>query len=71
LPRVRAGYGLKDALGPLARADFEGAVAAAGKLNPPAVRGTSMLEIARAVLASNTEGRAPAGPATGARKDSH
>jgi hypothetical protein len=71
LPRVRSGYGLKDALGPLARADFEGAVAAAGKLNPPAVRGTSMLEIARTVLASKTEGRAPAGPATGAKKDSH
>jgi hypothetical protein len=30
LPRVRGGYGLRDALGPLARADFEAAVASTG-----------------------------------------
>lgn len=50
LPLIRNGYGLKDAVTSLARADFEGAVIITAKLNAPAVRGTSMLEIARTIL---------------------
>lgn len=49
-PRIRSGYGLKDALAPLARVDFEGSVMAVGKLQAPAVRGLCMLEIARGIL---------------------
>ena len=70
LPRVRGGYGLKDALGPLARSDYEATVATAGKLTSPAVRGTSMLEIAKTVLGSKSDRRAATRPA-GGNKDSH
>lgn len=55
LPRIRGGYGLKDAVTPLARADLEGSVMAAGKLSRPAVRGVCMLEIARAILTSRPD----------------
>jgi hypothetical protein len=50
LPRIRSGYGLRDALVPLVRADFEGAVYAASRLSAPAVRGTCMMEIAQIYL---------------------
>jgi hypothetical protein len=50
LPRIRTGFGVKDALTPLARADFEGTTMTAGKLSSPAVRGACMLEIARSIL---------------------
>jgi hypothetical protein len=55
VPRVRVGYGLKDALTPLARADFESSVLLAGKLSAPAVRGACMLEIAQSVLSPNAK----------------
>jgi len=70
LPRVRGGYGLKDALGPLARADFEATVAAAGKLTSPAARGTSMLEIAKTVLGSKGDEHVATRPTSG-KDDSH
>jgi hypothetical protein len=71
LPRVREGYGLKDALGPLARADFEASVTAANKLTTPAIRGTALLEIAKTVLAPTTDRRATTRPVGSSKKDSH
>lgn len=50
LPRIRSGFGLKDALTPLVQADFENTVYVAGKLSAPAVRGTCMVEIAQIYL---------------------
>lgn len=70
LPRVRGGYGLRDALGPLARADFEAAVATAGKLTSPSVRGTAILEIAKTVISSTSDRRTAPRP-TGGKGDSH
>lgn len=52
LPRIRIGYGLKDAVAPLSRADLENTVAAAAGLKEPAARGTCMLEIARSILST-------------------
>jgi hypothetical protein len=70
LPRVRGGYGLKDALGPLARAEFEATVATAGKLSSPIVRGTAILEIAKTVLGSKSDRHATTLPASG-KQGSH
>jgi hypothetical protein len=55
LPRISTGYGLKDAVAPLSRADFENTVAAAAGLKEPAARGTCMLEIARSILSNGKE----------------
>jgi hypothetical protein len=55
LPRIRSGYGLRDAVSPLAQTDFEGVILAAKKLSAPSIRGTCMMEIARSVL--TTDGR--------------
>jgi hypothetical protein len=49
LPRVRAGYGLRDAVTPLAQADLERSISIASRLSAPAVRGSCMLSIARTV----------------------
>lgn len=51
LTRIRNGYGLKDAVAPLALTDFEGTVAAAARLSFPTARGTCLLEIARTIIA--------------------
>jgi hypothetical protein len=64
LPRIRSGFGIKDALTPLARADFEGTVMTAGKLTAPAVRGTCMLEIARSILSTQPDKQPQMGVAT-------
>jgi hypothetical protein len=64
LPRIRSGFGIKDALAPLARADFEGAVMTAGKLTAPAVRGACMLEIARSILSTQPDKQPQTGVAT-------
>jgi hypothetical protein len=53
IPRVSIGYGFRDAVTPLARADFDGAVGIANRLSTPSVRGTCMIEIARTVLSAN------------------
>jgi hypothetical protein len=53
LPRIRNGYGIKDAVTLLARADFEGSFMVAAKLSAPAVRGICMLEIARSILSAD------------------
>lgn len=53
-PLIRKGYGLKDAVRSLARADFEDAVMITSKLSAPAVRGTSMMEIARSALSTES-----------------
>lgn len=53
LPRIRSGYGFRDAVTPLARADFEGSAMAAARLSAPAVRGTCLLEIARSILSED------------------
>jgi hypothetical protein len=50
LPRVRSGYGIKDALAPLALADFEGTVSVVKKISAPAARGEALLEIAKTIL---------------------
>lgn len=55
LPRPRSGYGLKDAVAPLARIDFDGTIMTAAKLSAPAVRGTCMLEIARSILSQKSD----------------
>jgi hypothetical protein len=52
LPRIRTGYGLRDALTPLARADLERSVGIASRLTAPAVRGACMLTIARTALSA-------------------
>jgi hypothetical protein len=64
LPRIRNGFGIKDALTPLARADFEGTVMTAGKLTAPAVRGACMLEIARSILSAQPDKQPKIGVAT-------
>ncbi|MGB8508089.1 MAG: hypothetical protein WCD76_06780 [Pyrinomonadaceae bacterium] len=55
LPVIRSGYGFKDAVRPLALADFESSVIVAAKLNVPAVRGVCMMEIAQAILGSKMD----------------
>jgi hypothetical protein len=57
LPRVRSGYGIKDALAPLVRADFEGAVSIIRKISAPATRGEALLDIARTVLDAERSNR--------------
>jgi hypothetical protein len=54
-PMARIEYGLKDAVTPLARADFEGAILAAAKISAPAVRGACMIEIARSILSTDSD----------------
>jgi hypothetical protein len=55
LPRPRGGYGLKDAVAPLARIDFDGTILAAARLSNPALRGTCMIEIARSILSQKSD----------------
>ncbi|HEY9405357.1 MAG TPA: hypothetical protein VIQ24_22090 [Pyrinomonadaceae bacterium] len=55
LPRIPHGYGLKDAVTPLARADFESSVSIASKLTVPSVRGLCMMEIAQSILEAKPE----------------
>ena len=52
LPRIRTGYGLKDAVAPLSHADLENTIAAAAGLKEPSARGICMLEIARSILST-------------------
>jgi hypothetical protein len=55
LPRIRSGYGLKDAVRLLAHADLEGVVSVAGKLSEPSVRGTCLFQIAQSVLSTDSK----------------
>jgi hypothetical protein len=55
LPRIRTGYGLKDAVTPLARVDLEEVKRAADRLSEPSVRGTCLLEIARSILSAEPD----------------
>ncbi|HWS87136.1 MAG TPA: hypothetical protein VN282_09245 [Pyrinomonadaceae bacterium] len=52
LPRLRAGYGLRDAVTPLAQADLERSIGIASRLSATAVRGVCILSIARTVLSA-------------------
>lgn len=47
-------FGLKNAVAPLARADFEATVMMTNRLRAPAVRGTCLLEAARSVLSADS-----------------
>jgi hypothetical protein len=67
LPRIRSGFGIRDALTPLARADFESTVMTAGKLSSPAIRGACMLEIARSILSLQPDKQPKAVGATPAK----
>ena len=64
VPRIRSGFGFKDALTLLARADFEGTAMTAAKLTAPAVRGACMLEIARSILSTQPDQQPAIGVAT-------
>jgi hypothetical protein len=55
LPRIRTGYGLKDAVTLLARFDLNEVKRASDKLSEPSVRGTCWLEIARSILSEETD----------------
>lgn len=55
LPRIRTGYGLKDAVTLLARYDLEGVKRVSDKLSEPAVRGVCLLEIARSILSDGAD----------------
>ena len=70
LPVIRSGYGFKDAVGPLAHADFEGSVMVATKLSAPAVRGVCLLEIAQAILGSKTDELPTPSPAPSVKRRS-
>ena len=54
LPRIKVGFGMKDALEPLAKVDFDGTLYAINALSAPAVRGFCRLEIAEAALRPKT-----------------
>jgi hypothetical protein len=54
LPRIRGGFGIRDAVRPLARADFEGTFTVVAKLGSPSVRGACTLEVAQSVLSSDS-----------------
>jgi len=51
LPRIKSGYGLRDAFTLLAPTEFDESIYVADKLNVPTTRGLCMLEIVRSVLA--------------------
>lgn len=55
LPRIRTGYGLKDAVTLLARLNLEEVKLISDKLNEPSLRGTCWLEIARSVLSEGAD----------------
>lgn len=57
LPRVRSGYGIRDALAPLARADFEGTVSVLKKIDAPAAQGEALLEVAKTILDAGKDNR--------------
>lgn len=57
LPRVRSGYGIRDALAPLARADFEGTVSVVKKIDAPAAQGEALLEVAKTILDAGKDNR--------------